>query len=113
MKTIKEQIQESDRFYAILLNQPRDGMSKCRYQIYRVFEGRLEVLWPGDSDKGKSSKELLPHMVYSKQRQYPAFHWALGGCGYSKLHEMREILQHINPNATLEALSGWMPSSGF
>lgn len=109
--TQAELIKQARRAYLITLNNPRDGMGKLRYAIYVDGPEGLSVLWPSDSDKGKGFKDRLPYQCYTQKRQYPAFHFALAGCGYSKNHALAtEVLRKINPEIIVETITGWSPS---
>ena len=109
MKSQVEQIRNAERAYLMPLNNPRDGMSTHRYQVYLLTGNGLEVLWPWEID-GKRDR-LLPGQVHSNRDQYPMFHFALSGYGYSKIHEIGETLRRINPKIkSVERISGWSPS---
>ena len=110
MKTQIEQVKESKNAYLITLNDPRDGMSTLRFAVYLDNGKGLEVLWPSDSHEGKKSKELIHGQVFSENRRYPAFHFAFGGCGYSKSNEIRSELQRINKDIKVYTLNGGCPS---
>lgn len=114
--TQTEQIRASNRAYIIPLNEPRDGMGTHRYQVYLLRDGALRVLWPSDNHEGKKSKELLNSQVWKSRPadgpdRYPAYHFALRGCGYSKTHEIAMELKQSNPELVVETLTGWMPGS--
>jgi hypothetical protein len=96
--TQKEQIQKATHAYLLELNKLRDAMNTLRIEVKLIIDGELVRLWPSDSHLGKKSKELLPDQVYSTRKQYPAFHFALSGCGYSKQNEVANTLTRINPN---------------
>lgn len=109
--TQAELIKQAKHAYLITLNNPRDGMGKLRYAIYVSGPDGLSVLWPSDSENGAKFKDRLPYQCYTSKRQYPAFHFALGGCGYSKSHALAtEVLREINPDIIVETLQGWSPS---
>ena len=107
----QDQIKSAKRAYLMRLNSPRDGMSKLRFAVYLDSGNGLSCLWPSDSQAGKKSKEMLHHQVYTDNRKWPAFHFALGGCGYSKSDSIRQTLNAINPALKVEVISGWMPSN--
>ena len=109
--TQQEKIKQAKRAYLITLNTPKDGMGTLRFAVYLDASEGLEVLWPSDSHDGKKSKELLHGQVYSILKQYPAFHFAFGGCGYSKSNEIRSELERINPEIKVYSLSGGTPSN--
>jgi len=108
-KTQIEQIKEAKRAYLTVLNNPRDGMSALRFSVHLDSGDGLDILWPSDSHLSKS-KELLSSQVYSKRKTYPAYHFSLSGCGYSKTYEIAIELQKINPNLDVYELTGWSPS---
>lgn len=115
MKTQIEQLKAAKRFYIIPLNNPHNEMSTHRYQVYCDTGNGLEVLWPSDSGEGSNSKELLPYQKYTKLKQYPAFHFTLGGCGYCKKHEIAYMIAEALGKKGAEdveyfTLNGWMPS---
>lgn len=98
---------EAKRAYIIPLNNPRDAMSTHRFSVYLDAGNGLEVLWPvSDLDK----ENLLRHQAYSRRRTYPAYHFALSGCGYSKEYEIASDLHLINPNIDVFELNGHSPS---
>jgi hypothetical protein len=111
METQKEQIKKAKRAYLMTLNDPRDGMSALRFAVYLDAGSGLDILWPSDSHEGKKSKELLHRQVYTEKRKYPAFHFSLSGCGYSKSNEIRSELEKINPSIKVYTLGGSMPSN--
>lgn len=111
MKTQKEQIQGAKRAYLMTLNSPRDGMGALRFAVYLDNGRGLSILWPSDSQEGAKSKELLHCQVYSRRRGYPAFHFSLSGCGYSKSNEIAQELARINPDIDVFTLGGAMPSN--
>lgn len=108
-----EQIKQAKRAYLMTLNDPRDGMSALRFAVYLDTGNGLEVLWPGDSQSGKKSKELLHGQVYSTNRKYPAFHFSFSGCGYSKSNEIRAELERYNPAIEVYCIGGFSPSSSM
>ena len=110
MKTQKEQIMEAKQAYIMQLNEPRDGMSAARFAVYLARPNGLQVLWPSDSDKGKKSAELLHCQCYTSRRTYPAYHFSLSGCGYSKTYEIAEVLKKINPDIEVYSIGGYQPS---
>ena len=106
-----ELIKQAKHAYLVTLNNPRDGMSRLRYAIYVDGENGLSVVWPSDSSMGKGFKDRLPYQCYTTKKQYPAFHFALGGCGYCKNHALAtEVLRKINPEIIVETITGWSPS---
>lgn len=110
MQTQIDQIKAACRAYLVPLNTPRDAMHTWRWACYLDFGtgGELSILWPHDPDDKLTQR--LPHQVYSKRRQYPAFHFALAGCGYSKTYEIACTLQAINPRIDVYELGGAYPS---
>lgn len=88
MKTLKEQIAESTRFYILHLN-PKTKGHLDRYSIYRDTPQGLEVLWPSHEDmKDGGHETLLPSQKYSLRDQYPAYHFVLNGGNYSKPYDL-------------------------
>jgi hypothetical protein len=111
MKTQEEIIKAAKRAYIVHLSRANSGMCD-RFAIYYEGEDReLDVLWPHDSDKGKSAS-LLPFQVYSKRENLPAYHFRVGGCGFDKCHALAtKTLRAINPAIEVLKLgSGWSPS---
>jgi len=110
-KTQLEQLKEAKRAYLLPLNQPRDGMLTKRFSVYLETKSGLTILWPSDNHK-KKSKELLFNQVYSKRPKYPAYHFALNGCGYYKALEIAKTLKRACNRKDLEVyeLHGGMPS---
>lgn len=96
--TQQEQIKQATHAYLTELNKLRDAMHTLRIEVNLIIDGELVRLWPSDSHLGKKSAELLPDQVYSTRRQYPAYHFALSGCGYSKQNEVANTLTRINPS---------------
>ena len=109
--TQQEQVKNAKRAYLMRLNSPKDGMSALRFAVYLDSGNGLKCLWPSDSHVGKKSKELLHNQVYTDKRNYPAFHFALSGCGYSKSDTIRQTLNAINPELKVEVISAWNPSN--
>jgi hypothetical protein len=109
-KTQKEQIKAAKTAYIMPINSPRDGMGTHRFSVHLCVKNQLEVLWPEDNHEGKKSKEMLPSQVYSTRKTYPAYHFALGGCGYSKTYQIKSELQQINKNLIVFTIDGWSPS---
>lgn len=113
MKTQKEIIEKGVSAYIIELSSSDNSMgTTVRYSIYvQDKEGNLTVLWASDSEKGKNFNDKLPYQVYSTNKKYPAFHFKLNGCGYSKTHSLAtDVLRDINPDIKVYILTGWMPS---
>jgi hypothetical protein len=110
-QTQKEQLQNAKRAYIMALNDPKDAMSTQRFSVYLDNGNGLDILWPSDSHEGKKSKELLGHQIYTTNRKYPAYHWALSGCGYSKTNEIKRELQTVNKALEVFTISGWIPSN--
>lgn len=111
--TLLNQIKRANRFYAIRLNPYTNG-SICRYAVYALQNNELQPLWPSDSHLDVSQEiTSLPNFIYSKRKQYPAYHFRLSGYGFSKLNELRMILQEIrgNKETHLELLSGAIPTN--
>jgi len=106
-----EQIKAAKRAYILTLSQPKDSMSTARYQVYLDDGNGLEVLWPSDSHLGKASKELFGSQVYSKRATLPAYHFALSGCGFSKVYQIKIELQQFNKDLEVLTLSGWSPGN--
>lgn len=104
MLTQKEQLEKATKAYIFEL-------SNTRFSVYLLIDGELRVLWPSDSHNGKKSKELLPGQIYSVNQRYPAFHFHLTGCGYSKKQEIVDACFEINPKLRFFSLNGVSPSS--
>lgn len=105
-------IRKAKRAYLITLNEPRDGMSALRLAVYLEAGEGLSILWPQckyENDKPIFS-DLLPYQVHTERRNYPAFHFSLSGCGYSKSFEISSMLKRINPSIEVFTLSGFSPS---
>jgi len=102
MATQQEQLKEAKRAYIVPLNA-----NWTRFQVYldNANGAALQVLWPGDSQLGKKTKELIGNQLYSIRKGYPAFHWWLTGWGYSKELKVAIALCHVNPK--LEVYSGF------
>lgn len=106
-----EQITQAKVAYLIPLNDPRYGDSIFRYAVYLQGDGEMEVLWPVNTlDEKLWKKELLPLQYHSNNKKWPAFHFKLGGGGYSKPYELASVLQQVNPSLTVYALNGYAPS---
>lgn len=112
MTTQADLIKQAKHAYIISLNEPRDGMSAHRYAIYvDGKDNQLSILWPSDCNLGKGFKDKLPYQKYTTKKMYPAFHFALSGCGYDKTHALAcDSLREINPNIIVERLQGYSPS---
>ena len=111
MLTQAEQLKQASKAYLVPLNDPRDASSTFRYAVYLLRDGELEVLWPSDSDQGAKSQELLGLQVYSKRQKYPAYHFAVGGYGYSKQGAIASDLRRVNPELSVYSLEwGGTPS---
>ena len=111
MRTQKEQILNAKRAYIMQVFESRSA-GYDRYSVYLDAGEGLSILWPSDCDQGKNSKDRLPAQVYwSRNRNYPAFHFALGGGNYSKTNEIRTILRKINPEIEVYTIAGYMPSN--
>jgi len=116
MATQKEKIQAAKRAYIMVLNSSSNGMTE-RLAVYLDDGKGLRVLWPEiDYNKKGAVKavDLLPGQVYwGRNDNYPAYHFAYSGCGYSKKNEIRRTLQAINPEIEVLWINGWMVSGTF
>lgn len=110
MRTQKEQLTGARRAYIIeLTNNPNSGVDRFAVYLEPLSGEPLAVLWPSDTHEGAKSKELLHCQVYSKQKQYPAYHFCLKGWGYSKPYDIALALQAINPALDVYRMGGHMP----
>lgn len=100
MKTQQQQIKRAKFAYLVPLNT-----TWTRWAVYLDRQGRPELypLWPSDCHE-RNSKELLPGQIYSKATHFPAYHFHLTGCGYSKKNEIASTLKQVNP--ALVVMSG-------
>lgn len=117
MTTQKEKIQAAKRAYIMELNSSSKSMTE-RFAVYLATdEGGLSVLWPEidySEKKGTRANDLLPGQVYWRRNgNYPAYHFAFSGGGYSKKNEIRMILQAINPEIKVFSMNGWQVTSSF
>ena len=103
MKTQIENIKEAKKAYILEL-------SESRFAVYLLINDELVSLWPSDSHNGKKSKELLPYQIYSKNRNYPAFHFYINGGGFSKTYEINAELNKINQDIEVFVLRGCNPA---
>ena len=103
MKTQIENIKEAKKAYILEL-------SKSRFSVYLLINEQLVVLWPSDSHKGGRTEELLPCQIYSKNENYPAFHFYINGGGFSKTYEIKAELNKINSGLEVFVLRGCSPS---
>ena len=101
--TQKEQLEKATKAYIFEL-------SSTRFSVYLLIDGELRVLWPSDSHNGKKSKELLPGQIYSTCEKYPAFHFHLTGCGYSKEYDIAEACCFHNKDLQFFTFHGKNPS---
>ena len=108
--TQRELIKTAKRAYIMTLAVSK-GAGADRFSIYVETNEGLQILWPSDSPEGKKAKDLLPHQTFSAREKYPAFHFALSGCGYSKGDEIAEMLRQINPDMAVYSINGWAPMS--
>jgi hypothetical protein len=107
------------RFYLVPLNPQSKGMTD-RYAAYEETPEGLQVVW-AKHDQTKPSGSKGAHVpafgqVHSTRREYPAFHYALNGCGYSKPQQIGEYLQaHVGKGIEIEVfvLGGCHPSSAY
>lgn len=106
MKTQTEQIKAARWAYLFPLNT-----TGSRWAVYLAAKnsGELKPLWPGDSHLGEKTKELIGGQIYSKAKQYVAFHFYLNGYGFSKQAEITENLQAVNPTLIVRELTGCIP----
>ena len=104
MLTQKEQLEKATMAYIFEL-------SDTRFSVYLLIDGELRVLWPSDSHNGKKSNELLPGQIYSTANKYPAFHFHMPGCGYSKKQEIVDSCFAVNPKLRFFVLHGKSPSA--
>ena len=96
MTTQKEKIQAAKRAYIMELNSSSKGMTE-RFAVYLANDKEgLRVLWPEidrSKKEGMRANDLLPGQVYwGRNSNYPAYHFAYGGGGYSKKNEVRRTL---------------------
>ena len=117
MTTQKEKIQAAKRAYIMELNSSSKGMTE-RFAVYLANdEVGLSVLWPEtdySKKEGIRATDLLPGQVYwRRDGNYPAYHFAYGGGGYSKKDEVRRTLQAINPEIKVFCMNGWQVTSAF
>lgn len=113
--TLSEQIKAATAAYLVPLNHPKDGMATHRFACYLLSSAGLTVLWPESSDsmsafKREADEAGLYAFVYSKRELYPAYHFALGGCGYSKGHKIATLLKRCNSMIEVFELTGGTPS---
>lgn len=80
-------------------------LTDSRFTVYLDGTGKLERLWPQDSHKGKNA-DLLPGQIYTKNEKYPAYHFYITGCGFSKTDEICDTLQTVNPKLEIFVLGG-------
>jgi len=104
MKTQIEQIKAAKRAYIIQLNK-----NFTRFSVYLDSGKGLLALWPSDSHLTKSA-ELLEGQIYSKLINLPAFHFLVADLGTSRTGLISYELKKINPDITVEFLSGGTPS---
>ena len=104
MKTQSENIREAKKAYILEL-------SESRFSVYLLIKDELIALWPSDSHNGKKSKELLAYQIYSKNRNYPAFHFYINGGGFSKTYEIKAELNKVNPCIDVFVLMGGNPAT--
>jgi hypothetical protein len=90
------------RFYLVCLNPQSKGCIE-RYAAYEMTAaGNMMVVW-GKQDPDTRKYTPAPGQTYSKRRNYPAFHYALDGGGYSKTQQIGEYLQqHCGADADIE-----------
>jgi len=112
--TQEEQIRAAEKAYIIRIGRYNRNSMTDRFAVYLDAGAGLTVLWPSDSHNGKKSAELLPGQCYSNRENLPAFHFRLGGCGYSKYDEVRRELRCVNPNLDVSRIEiGWSPGASF
>lgn len=95
-------------YYAINLNGEYSGTS--RWALYQMGkDGELEVVWCTLAD-GKR-QPLLPKQVYSKRKEYPAYHFVSTVCGLSHISDVADSLsQHFKEEVRILELNGYAPS---
>ena len=117
MTTQKEKIQAAKRAYIMELNSSSKG-TIARFAVYLANDDEgLSVLWPEidySKKNGTRATDLLPGQVYwGRNGNYPAYHFAYGGGGYSKKNEVRRTLQEINPEIKVFCMNGWQVTSSL
>ena len=81
-----------------------------RFSVYLDTGEGLEILWPSDSHNRNKSKELLTGQIYwTRNDNYPAFHFCFSGYGYSYTNDIVEALREVNPKLEIQVISGWTP----
>jgi len=105
--TQSEQIRKATKAYILGINNPSDGIATHRFSVYlSPLSGSMDILWPQDTE---NKSELISGQIHSKRKHYPAFHFALNGCGYSKEYEIATTLKNINPSLKVYSISGHSP----
>lgn len=107
--TQRELIKTATRAYIMTLAVSK-GAGADRFSVYVETREGLQILWPSDCHELTKAKDLLTYQTFSAREKYPAFHFALSGCGYSKKHEIGEMLRKINPDIEVYSIDGWAPS---
>jgi len=110
------------RLYLLHLNPEARGLAD-RYSVMRLTDaGFLSPLWgeiEGDAkpaDNPTKAAKAWPYMVYYRRPsagpdRYPAFHFKLGGYGYSKVQELAEALaERLGDDIELFPVTGWNSS---
>jgi hypothetical protein len=101
-------LKKAKKAYLVPLNHPRYANDTLRYSVYCDLGDKsgLHVLWPCDEE------ELLNYQVSCKTQREdcPRYHFAMGGCGYSKPVWLAMALNRINPFLKVQSLEGYEPS---
>lgn len=123
-KSLIDQVKHAKHAYILQLSRSRSGMER-RYSVYvdddTEASGALDVLWPADSHgyggcqnpKKVTVEPMLDGMIYSRNKNFPAFHFRFGGGGFSATDEIRSTLQRINPKIEVFTINGHSPSRGM
>lgn len=85
-----EAIKKAKQAYIVDLN-PQSNNINNRYAVYvDKIADQLCPLWPHIDEKG--TEKLLPLQVYSKNKNYPTYHFVTNG-----EHDLATMLRKINP----------------
>lgn len=77
---------------------------------YPVHPGQLIPLWPRETDPKKNKKELdLLMLDHTTRKNWPAYHIAISGFGFSKTDEIQRHFRIFNPKLAIYKLSGYQP----
>ena len=109
MKTQVRQIADSRIAYLVQLNKHCKKSLTSRYSIYLLRDNELKVLWPFDGINTRD--KLLPLQVeWNHNYYYPCYHFVVSGGQVNHMHEVKRMLQKINPQIEVFGLNGWQPS---